>query len=159
MSSNQKPFMNKNETSNADCLQQLVRRLYEARQSAAAAKKVMQEAAEKLGRCEGCHGGDDEASGTRCYQSRELAKEKWCDICKTKLPLWEDYRHKSNMAGASLRMVLQHAQSLPSNEKKAEPPPTRSADRDSGTDNAKSRPAQRETRRTPEENQTLGPAA
>jgi hypothetical protein len=31
--------------------------------------------------------------------------------------------------------------------------------RDSGTDNAKSRPAQRETRRTPEENQTLGPAA
>jgi hypothetical protein len=27
MSSNQKPFMNKNETSNADCLQQLVRRL------------------------------------------------------------------------------------------------------------------------------------
>jgi hypothetical protein len=117
MSSNQKPFMNKNETSNADCLQQLVRRLYEARQSAAAAKKVMQEAAEKLGRCEGCHGGDDEASGTRCYQSRELAKEKWCDICKTKLPLWEDYRHKSNMAGASLRMVLKHAQSLPSNDR------------------------------------------
>jgi hypothetical protein len=107
----------KRESANGRCLQQLVRRLFEARQSASAAKKVMKEAAEKLGCCEGCHGGDDEASGTRCYQSRELAKEKWCDICKTKLPLWEDYRHKSNMAGTALRMVLQHAQTLPPNEK------------------------------------------
>jgi hypothetical protein len=101
-----------NQEARSGSLERFVRRLFEARLSAAASKKVMKEAAEKLGSCEGI--GDNEDRGTRCYQSR-LPKEKWCDICKTKLPLWEDYQHKSNMAGAALRVILKHAQTLPPN--------------------------------------------
>lgn len=84
-------------------------KLYEARIAAKASKKVIKLAAERLGSCPGI--GDNENAGIKCFQSK-LPQEKWCDICKEKLPLWIDYRANSILAGSTLRQVLRIAKSI-----------------------------------------------
>jgi hypothetical protein len=103
----------KRESANGRCLQQLVRRLYEDRLAAGLAHEALKQKASVVGRCE-----MDSENGMRCYLSPDLPAEEWCGACQAKKPLWEDYHKKSNMAGAALRMVLQHAQTLPPNETK-----------------------------------------
>jgi hypothetical protein len=95
-------------------LQRLVRRLYDARQSAAAAKKARAEKAAELGDCENFYRDDPENNGNQCYNTQQ-PREKWCDVCKAKQPFYEDYQHKSAMAGAALAAVLRAGKSLPPN--------------------------------------------
>jgi hypothetical protein len=89
-------------------IEQLVQRLYDARQAAAKAKKSMREAGARLGNC-ACYSGSVLDMRTTCYHDSLLPKEKWCDICKEKLPIWVDYHNRANAAGAALRMVLDWA--------------------------------------------------
>ena len=106
--------MNKTETSNADCLQRLVRRLYEARQEAKQAKQARRELSEKIGNCEMAPDFPGEP-GIACYNNSSRPKEKWCDVCKQKLPVWENYRRKTNLAAAALRELIRVGATLPPN--------------------------------------------
>jgi hypothetical protein len=94
----------------ADSLDRLVRRLYETRQAASAAKKARAELAAKIGRCEAA-----EDNQTYCFHSG-LTPENWCDVCKAKQPMWDDYQKKSALAGAALRDVLRVAKTLTPND-------------------------------------------
>ena len=120
--------MNKKETSNADCLQRLVRRLYDARLQHQSAKKALIAQATAVGRCE-MHS----ENGMPCYLSPDLPSQEWCEVCRCKKPFWENYHKAANMAGAALRAVLKHAQTLPPNEK-ADLPPTGVRQPRSGTE-------------------------
>ena len=93
-------------------LQRMVRRLYETRQEAKQAKAAMRQLAEKIGKCE-MHYEPGE-SGLECYNTN-LPKERWCDICKQKLPVWENYHAKTNAASGALRALLHAARTLPPN--------------------------------------------
>ena len=109
--------MSKTESANADCLQRLVRRLFEARQELKAAKKAVQAKGAELGPCADMHEADEYGDYRgRCYNSASRPKEKWCVVCQAKLPYWEDYHKKANAAGAALRVVLKLAQTLPPND-------------------------------------------
>ena len=105
------------EASNRDCLQRLVRRLYETRLEAKQAKTARRELTEKIGGCE-YHDptASDEDAGLPCHYSNR-PKKKWCDICKQKLPLWEDYHHKTNLAAAALRELIRVGATLPPNDR------------------------------------------
>ncbi len=98
-----------NQEARSGSLERLVRRLFETRQSAAAAKKAMQVKAAEVGKCSGYM---DEYSA--CYQSQK-PKAEWCDICKQKLPLWEERQRTAAQAGAALRELLRVARTLPPN--------------------------------------------
>ena len=102
--------MKNTETQSPGSLHRMVRRLFEARQSATAAKKAMQLKAAEVGKCSGYM---DEYSA--CYQSRK-PKEEWCDICKVKLPLWEERQRTAAQSGAALRELLRVARTLPPND-------------------------------------------
>jgi hypothetical protein len=105
----------KRESANGRCLQQLVRRLYETRKDAKQAKTARRELTEKIGGCE-YHDPDASAedAGMPCYLSNRT-KENWCEICKQKLPLWEDYHRKTNLAAAALRELIRVGATLPPN--------------------------------------------
>jgi hypothetical protein len=92
-------------------LERLVRRLYEARQDASAAKKARAELAAKLGSCDGRF--HEEGC---CYQNSRMPKDDWCDICKAKLPVWEDYQRKATAAGAALRDVIRAGKRMTPND-------------------------------------------
>ena len=87
-------------------VEHLVLQLYDARQAASVAKTVLRAAAVRLGNCTAVNVHGDRVA---CYHDRRFPKDQWCDICKEKLPLWEDYHRKANAAGAALRAVLQYA--------------------------------------------------
>lgn len=91
-------------------LEQAVRHLYEARLSAKEAQGSFSLTAYEVGPCHA-----DEEKELRCYINRNLALDDWCDACKAKNPLWEDYHKKSNIAGAALRSVMLIGKSLPKN--------------------------------------------
>lgn len=98
------------ETAPGVVLQRMVRRLFETRQAAAAAKKAMQLKAAEVGRCSG-----DRSEYSACYESQH-PREDWCDICKAKLPLWEERQRTAAQAGAALRELLRVARTLPPND-------------------------------------------
>ena len=107
--------MNEKETSNADCLKRLVRRLFETRQEAKAAKKARASKAAEVGDCEYFDAdARGEEMGVKCYNSD---RKEWCDTCKSKQPFYDDYQLKSYAAGAALQSVLRAGKSLPPNEK------------------------------------------
>lgn len=81
-------------------LESHVLRLFEARKAALVAKTARADLAAKIGNCKA-----NLAEDSACFRSR-LLKDHWCDICKAKLPLWEDFRRKADIAGAALRAVL-----------------------------------------------------
>lgn len=89
-----------NQEARSGSLERMVRRLYETRQAASEAKKARAELAAKLGNCVG-----DLPEDSACYHSRK-PKDHWCEICKAKLPVWEDYQRKATAAGAALRDVI-----------------------------------------------------
>jgi hypothetical protein len=43
----------------------------------------------------------------------QIEKHDWCDICKQKLPVWENYHAKTNAASGALRALLRAAKLLP----------------------------------------------
>lgn len=97
-------------------LERLVRRLYEARQDASAAKSARAELAAKLGNCVG-----DLPKDSACYHSRK-PKDHWCEICKAKLPVWEEYQRKATAAGAALRDVIRAGKRMTPNDKLTDSP-------------------------------------
>lgn len=104
-------------TAQAVALDPVVLRLYETRKAAAEAKRARIELAQKIGNCENI--SDDPSDGGHCvpcFQTRK-PKEQWCDICKAKLPVWEDYRKKVTASGAALRDVLRAGKRLAQNDK------------------------------------------
>lgn len=78
----------------------LVRRLYESRQAAKKAKRALVELSARIGDCVA-----DLPEDLACWCSRR-GKDQWCEVCKAKLPLWEEWRCKSTASGAALRAVL-----------------------------------------------------
>jgi hypothetical protein len=95
-----KPATPETAEDSAGSLERMVRRLYETRKAASEAKKTRAELAAKLGNCVG-----DLPEDSACYHSRK-PKDHWCEICKAKLPVWEDYQRKATTAGAALRDVI-----------------------------------------------------
>jgi len=87
-------------------IEELARKLYLARLAAKAAKREMQALAAKAGNCERPHtqGGIH----LNCYQSN-FTEDRWCAICKTKLPVWEKYHAKVNAAAGALRALMSEA--------------------------------------------------
>lgn len=75
--------------------------LYFARKNARIAKSMLIEIASNVGQCKDA----ESENKVPCYH-RNIPKESWCDVCKQKLPLWEDYHKKANAAGTALRSVL-----------------------------------------------------
>lgn len=90
-------------------IEELCRRLYLARQAAKAAKREMQKLASTIGNCERPH-----AQGgihLNCYQSN-FTEDRWCAICKQKLPVWMKYHAKTNAAAGALRALMSEAAKL-----------------------------------------------
>ena len=73
--------------------------LYLARQASKQSKKLLIEKASQVGSCDGLTSGEGP-----CYHF--FSNSEWCEICKAKLPLWEDYHKKSHAAGVALRIIL-----------------------------------------------------
>lgn len=101
-----------NQEARSGSLERLVRRLYETRQAAAEAKKARAELAAKLGSCD----GRNHEEGC-CYHNSRMPKDDWCDICKAKLPVWEEYQRKATAAGAALRDVIRAGKRMTPNAK------------------------------------------
>ena len=91
-------------------LSSAVKRLCVARAERLEAKREVRAIAVAIGSCEGVN--TETWEGVRCYYS-EATKDKWCSICKAKLPLWEDYHKKANIAAAALRSLLRLGKRLP----------------------------------------------
>ena len=91
-------------------LQRLIRNLFEARESAKAARKAMQVKAAEVGGCQKYN--EDTDDGIKCYRSRKPEHE-WCASCQAKHPVWRRRQWAANQAGTALRNLLRVARALP----------------------------------------------
>ena len=101
MSSNLKPFMNKNETSNADCLQRSVRRAGEREIKLAAQLYAARDAARGLWR----HEYQDKISGYQLYIRKGMEKYKLDEI-QTTMKLVKLVTDESRDSGMQVMMLL-----------------------------------------------------
>jgi hypothetical protein len=93
-------------------LRSLVIRLVAARNARVEAKKALIAKAVEAGICRKM--GKQTADGPIdiCHREHPGATGVWCDSCKAKLPLWDDYRRKAAAAGAALRALLREGSKL-----------------------------------------------
>jgi hypothetical protein len=89
-------------------VEDLVRRLYQARQAASEARKARNAARAAAG---DCMRQTYEHEGP-CWIGK---KEDWCEACAQVLPLYEAYHKASDKAGAALRLVLREGKRMSQN--------------------------------------------
>lgn len=88
-------------------LDRLVLCLFEARRDAKNARKLWQEKAAEIGKCDGC--GEEDGP---CYLQRN---PELCDVCAAKQPFWEARQQASIRSAVALRRVLNAGKFLSEN--------------------------------------------
>lgn len=110
-----KNAMKNTETQSPGSLHRMVRRLFDARQAAAAAKKARAEKAAEVGDCEYFDAdARGEEMGVKCYNTK---RKEWCAVCLAKQPFYDDYQRKAALAGAALQAVLRAGKRMTPNDK------------------------------------------
>ena len=110
-----KNAMKNTETQSPGSLHRMVRRLFDARQAAAAAKKARAEKAAEVGDCEYFDAdARGEEMGVKCYNTK---RKEWCAVCLAKQPFYDDYQRKAALAGAALQAVLRAGKRMTPNSR------------------------------------------
>ena len=87
-------------------VERFVMQLYLSRKAAKDAKAAHRKKAAEVGDCSKADYERD-----RCWRE-DMPFEEWCDSCKARQPLWEDYQEKAYAAGAALAKIMRAGRSL-----------------------------------------------